>query len=381
VSAIFGVVLIGVASLSPSVKAAATDCPSNGQSLVGWSKEGYQGTGSPIWQTFDTVDGRCAAVQVPPNDEVHTNGSPGFLVSPTNYFGPQTGEFEITLQAYPEPAGDNDYIGFAMGYTDPIDKDAACANPDTGCNTDFVLFDWKKSQEYEGGQQTEQGFQGWSLMRVHGPKDLKNNDTSSHQPCFWTHEDVDGFCDVLATKFGPPTAEGGMGYEDNIPYTFHVTYGADNIKIVLLGTAGNPNQTIFDVDAPQAGPQFAPGAVAFYNYSQPNVFYSFNDLQGAPATTTTTTDPNSTSSSSSSTTSTTAVSTTSTTSGSTATTAGTTPTTARPGVGPATQSTLQRTGIDSRTTTIELFGGVLFLALGAMLSAARGKRPEGVHFR
>ena len=116
----------------------------------------------------------------------------------------------------------------------------------------------------------------------------------------------------------------------------------------------NANQTIFD-QAPPGGTQFGAGRVAFYNYSQPNVEYGFDDGT-VPNTTTTTAAPTTPSTTIAGVTSTTQTNVT---------------------VGQATKSTLVRTGQSSLATTLELVAGALLIALGAGMSATRGKRPEG----
>lgn len=337
-----GVGLLGLSALGAPEASAAN-------ALTGWSAQG----GIANWQV--QPDGDSVYVVAPDPNFPHTNGQASFFVSP---FETNNRTFNISMTAHPE--ADDDYMGLVVGYTSPIGS-PACSN-NNPCDTGFYLFDWKQATEVEGGDALppEDGGQaGFSLMHVEGPRDLKNPDTSSHPNCLWTHEDVAGFCDVLGTDFGP-----SKGYSNNIEYTFQVTYKPTQIKIVLLGTGGNANRTIFDV-APPGGTTFPTGRLGFYNYSQPEVEYAYDDLT-TPATSTTTTTI---------------------AGGGTTTTLATTPTTTgSPGttirtntsVGPVQRSTLVRTGALS---TIQLIAGVMCIGLGAMLTAARGRRPEGLHFR
>jgi hypothetical protein len=331
-----GAVLVGLSVFGPAATAANNP-------LSGWEQQG----GDANWAV--QPGGDTVYVVAPDPDFPHSNGPASFFVSPFN----AGGTFKINIT--PNTEGDDDYVGFAVGYTAPI-NDEPCTNDDT-CDTGFILFDWKKATEVEGGEALpveEGGQEGFSLMKVNGARDLQNNNTPDHPACFWTHENVDGFCDVLDTDYGF-----GKGYSFGVTYTFQVTATPTQLKIVLLGTGGNANQTIFDV-APPGGTQFTAGRVAFYNYSQPEVEYGF-DSGTVQATTTTTAI----------TTTTTQV---------TPTTAGSTGTTTRPTVGPATRSSLVRTGPNDLVTTLELLGGVALIGLGALMAAARGRRPEGRYY-
>jgi hypothetical protein len=325
---------MGLAVFGPSVSAA-------NNSLAGWTMQG----GVTNWQVQPA--GNSVYVVAPNPDFPHTNGQASFFVSPAN----KSGTFKISIT--PNEEADDDYVGFALGYQAPVNNET-CSNDET-CNTSFLLFDWKKATEVEGGEALppeDGGQEGFSLMKVAGARDLRNPDTSSHPACFWTHEDVDNLCDVLDTDYGFQ-----KGYQFGITYTFQVTYSTSQLKIDLLGTGGNANTPIFD-QAPPGGTQWPAGRVAFYNYSQPNAEYGLDD--GTAPTTTTTTSPA-----------------TSSTVANTSTTAAASSGTTSPTVGPATRSSIVRTGQNAATTSVELLGGAALLLIGAALTAARGKRPEG----
>ncbi len=334
---IAGTVLVGLSVFGPTASAANNP-------LSGWTEQG----GDANWAVQGGGD--TVYVVAPNPDYPAANGPASFFVSPFN----AGGTFKVNIT--PNTETDDDYIGFAVGYTAPL-NDEACTNEDT-CDTSFILFDWKKATEVEGGNPlpTEEGGQeGFSLMKVAGARDLQNNNTAQHPNCFWTHEDVDNFCDVLGTDYGF-----GKGYSFGVTYSFQVTATTTQLKIVLLGTGGNANRTIFDV-APPGGTTFTAGRLAFYNYSQPNVEYGFDN--GTVQATTTTT---------AAVTTTTAAAVTSTTAGSPGTTNAT--------VGPPTKSTLVRTGPNSVVAAVELFGGVTLIVLGALMAAARGRRPDGAYY-
>lgn len=336
---IAGVVLLALFVVGPSASAANV-------ALSGWTQQG----GVADWRVQPS--GSSVKVVAPDPDFPRTNGQSSFFVSPFN----AAGTFKVNLT--PNTEADDDYIGFAVGYTAPVNNETCDVT--TPCGTQFYLFDWKKATEVEGGQAltADQGGQeGFSLMHVRGARDLRNPDTGSHPACFWTHEDVDNFCEVLGTDFGFQ-----KGYQFGITYTFQITYSASQLKIVLLGSGGNADRTIFDVAAPSGTP-YPAGRFAFYNYSQPNTEYSFDDGTTAATSTTTTTGVVPT------------------TLATTPTTAGPTGTTPRPTVGPVTRSTIVRTGPNSVAAMVELVGGLVLLMVGASMTAARGRRPEGVHFQ
>ena len=321
---IAGVALVGLGAFGPSARANVA--------LSGWTAQG----GAAAWAVQGSGD--SVKVNAPNPDSPQTNGSPSFFVSPFS----AGGTFYVNLT--PNLEADDDYIGFAVGYTKPI-NDATCQSAAT-CDTGFYLFDWKRAQEMEGTPPaaTTDGHEGFSLMHVQGQHDLRNNNTAAHIDCFWTHQTTAGACDVLGTSFGS-----GKGYQFGTTYTFQVTYTTTQIKIVLLGTGGNADTTIFDVAAAQGSP-FPAGRLGFYNYSQPEVTYGVDTA--APTSS-------------------------STTSSSTSTTAAPGASTTRATVGPAVSNSIVRTGPDSGVTTMEIASGLALILTGALMTAARGRRPEG----
>ena len=327
-----GVGLLGLAAFGPSADAAPV-------ALSGWTVQG----GAANWQVQPA--GNVVKVVPPAQDFPHSNGSPSMFVSPANVGG----TFKINIEPLDE--ADDDYVGFALGYRAPID-DASCQSTNS-CSTDFFLVDWKRAQEQENGAATTDGHEGFSLMRVLSKHDMKNNNTPDHINCFWTHQTVQDACVVMDTDYGA-----GKGYAFGVTYTFQVTYTPNLLKVVLLGSGGNPDTEIFNV-ATTGNQQFQTGRLAFYNYSQPNVEYALDDGTTPPSTTSSsTTAPTSTST----------------------TAAAAVSTTTRATVGPAVSSTIVRTGQSATATTVELLAGFSLLVVGAVMSAARGRRAEGTHF-
>lgn len=253
------------------------------------------------------------------------NGAPTFFVS---NFLKESATFTVDIT--PATSSDNDYVGVVLGYTAPM-NDATCAS--ANCSNSYILLDWK--QEAELGQEA-----GFHLTRVNGSFDVR--DPNAQLPCFWDHTDS-ATCDQLAT----PSTGNTQGWAEGAKNTLKITYGPGNIKVENVGALATT--TIFDVTG-----TFPTGRVGFYNYSQANVTYAINDLADPTAPTTTTT--------STSTTSTTVV---------------TTSTTRGPITTLATR--IARTGPTDKAG-IELSLGAAFIALGAVLMAARGKRPEGRYY-
>lgn len=251
------------------------------------------------------------------------NGAPTFFVSP---FLKDSATFEVDIT--PANSSDNDYVGVVLGYTSP-NGDATCASQN--CQNSYILLDWKQEDELS----EEAGF---SLIRVNGSFDVR--DPNGQIPCFWDHTDS-ATCDVLDTELGD-----SLGWTEGAVNTLRITYGPGNVKVERVGNLATT--TIFDV----AG-VFPTGRIGLYNYSQANVLYAVRDLADPTAPTTTTTS----------------------------TTIAPTSTTAAPATTTSTalRAQIVRTGPND-DAGLELAAGAALIVLGAVLTAARGKRPLGRHF-
>lgn len=322
-----GVLLVALASFGPSAQAAV-------ESMAGWTQQGSSTGGS--WQVAG--DGQ-SVTQIP-------SGSPTYFVGPKTM---NAGSFTVDITP---SGGDDDYIGVLIGYLQPSNE-PNCATAD--CINNFVLLDWKRVQEAGGANE------GMSLMRVNGNFNVRGTNPAADQlPCFWTHANGTG-CAVIATDFGA-----GRGWSPDVVNRLRVTYSATNITVEKVNPVTSIATPVFNAN----GTFPVGGRFGFYNYAQSNTTYSIADVvitdPAQPgATTTPTTAPTAT---------TVAVGgATTTTAASTATTAVRTATTLR--------TTIVRTGNDSVATTIELLAGVALIAIGAVFTAARGRRPEGNFFR
>lgn len=162
------------------------------------------------------------------------NGGPGVFISPNKYINYKIqGKFKVNTSY------DNDFIGFVIGYQDPVSLSGE--DPEI---YEFVLFDWKQTN-----QTIDEGLaeEGMALLKyIGGLPDIAN---------FWPHEN--GGIEELATDYGNE-----KGWQDFQEYEFEAIYTENNIKIYING------ELIFDVDG-----DFEEGSFGFYNYSQRSVQY------------------------------------------------------------------------------------------------------------
>ena len=181
------------------------------------------------------------------------NGNPTFFVSPNDFFNTTvTGTFGV------ETTSDDDYIGFVFGYQDPSGG-TGDTDPDT--DWDFLLFDWKQSNQ-------SGGLEGFRLLDV----DCTWNTTGCTGTQFFNNGSFGSGVDVLATN-----ASTSLGWEDNVVYTFDLLYTADSIRVDITGGTGTyaSGVTVLEIDAADAGVEsFPSGRFGFYNYSQASVRYS-----------------------------------------------------------------------------------------------------------
>jgi len=319
-----GVLLVGLAIRGPSADAAVN-------SLAGWVQEGAAAAGT--WQ----VAGNGLSV------EQTQNGAPTFFRAPSVM---NSGSFTVDIT--PNSAGDDDYIGLVLGYLQPT-LGSATTNPcnNANCINNYVLLDWKQADQTGGAQA------GMTLMRVNGNFDIRNS--VSELPCFWQHGDT-ADCDIIASDRGA-----GKGWTSQAINRLRVSYAPNHIKIEKINALNGTAATVFDLDG-----NFPGGFFGFYNYSQAQTVYSISDIViTSPAQAATTTAPT--------------TNTTIAVGGATTTIAGAaTTTTFR--TGSTLRTTIVRTGNDTQATTLQLLGGVALIALGALFTAARGKRPEGRFF-
>jgi len=163
-----------------------------------------------------------------------TNGIPGvFFENGSNARGTAiSGEITVTT------TGDDDFIGFVLGYQDGELRSATA---------DYWLIDWK---------QNDQGAASDGLALSHVTNGTVENS-------FWAH--TAGAVDEVARA----TNLGSTGWLDNTTYSFDITHTASLIEVKVN------NIVELSVTAAQAGvSEFLDGAYGFYNYSQSSVEYA-----------------------------------------------------------------------------------------------------------
>lgn len=152
-----------------------------------------------------------------------------------------------------ETSGDDDYIGFALGFQ-PGDS----TNP----NADYLLIDWKQAtQSYNfGGSSCTPGstaYRGLAVSRVFGVPTLDE---------FWGHKNWNYSCSNRYNGVQQLTRGmtlGNVGWADLRTYTFRVEFSTTSLHVYVDGL---PQISL--------GGAFSNGRLAFYNFSQTAVRYS-----------------------------------------------------------------------------------------------------------
>lgn len=198
--------------------------------LTGWKENGYPNNDAGTW----TVEGAD-------NDSVvqSINGAPTvFFNDGNNAQGKELGG-EITV----ETTGDNDFVGFVLGYQDGEINSATA---------DFWLIDWKQGDQ--SGQSA-----GLALSHVSG--DLAGLSTST-SGAWWQH-------DAPINEKLRATNLGTTGWNDNQKYDFSLEFTSSLIKVIVDG-----NTELEFSSADNGGLAFTDGSFGFYNFSQENVRYA-----------------------------------------------------------------------------------------------------------
>lgn len=228
-------VLAGLLWASASVVLAAP----TSVNLTTWTAESYpavSGFSAGLW----TVQGGGSSVYQ------SVNGQPTLFVSDFNTFGSK-----ITGKISSSGGGDDDFIGFALGYQSG-DTNNASAN--------YLLIDWKAgTQNFNFGTPSNSpggtANAGLAVSRVSGIPDADE---------FWQHANLAG------TVAGSGLEElqrgstlGNTGWAVNTTYEFTFDFGPNDLVVFVDG-----------VKQLEIAGSFANGAMAFYNFSQANVTYS-----------------------------------------------------------------------------------------------------------
>jgi hypothetical protein len=216
-------------------------CGQASVNLSSWTPESYgavSGFGPGQWNVAATGDSVTQTV----------NGQPTLFFSPFNAFNTQT-QGQIMAGA-----GDDDYVGFAIGF-EPGDS----LNP----VADYLLIDWKKgTQAFNFGAPSctpgSTANVGLAVSRVTG---IPSADE------FWGHVNLDtapcsGPGDGLV-ELARATTLGSTGWVTGTQYNFTFDFSATRLRVYVDG--------VLEIDISGI---FRNGRLAFYNFSQANVTYS-----------------------------------------------------------------------------------------------------------
>lgn len=174
--------------------------------------------------------------QTEPNDSAFQslNSAPTVLFNNMNSQGTALSGTIVVQEA----GGDDDFIGFVLGYKD----NDLTGNP----LTDYILVDWK--------QGTQSGWAaGMSISRVTGAISTCGTCTGTDA---WTHTGNVALIDRAATL-------GNTGWADNTEYLFEIVFTSSLIEVTVDGVQQ------FSING-----MFSDGSFGFYNFSQPRVLYA-----------------------------------------------------------------------------------------------------------
>jgi hypothetical protein len=156
------------------------------------------------------------------------NGNPTVFLSNQSALGT-----EIQGKIKVETSGDDDFIGFVLGFS---------AGDFSNAGADYLLIDWK--QNTQGGF----GTAGLAVSRVTGVAPAATN--------FALHNGA-------VTELARGATLGATGWTDNVEYTFGFTFTPTNLQVTVNG-----------IQQINLNGNFSDGNLGFYNYSQSNVRYS-----------------------------------------------------------------------------------------------------------
>lgn len=209
--------------------------------LSGWTSEEGNGNGAANW-----------TVQGVNNDSVFQsqNSRPSVFFNPGSNSQGQALQGRITVE---ENFGDDDFIGFVLGYN---------TGEFSSAMADFWLIDWK---------QANQGSASVGLSLSHVTGDVG----AALEGDFWSHVGV-------VNEVQRATNLGNVGWADFQTYDFELVFTPTLIEVLVDGTkelslAGN----------------FSDGSFGFYNYSQSRVRYAGITQADAPPPSTSIPEPSS----------------------------------------------------------------------------------------
>jgi len=222
--------------LSAPVVAAPVD-------LNDWTAASYpavSGFGAGVWTV--AADGSSVTQSV--------NGQPTLFFGDFNAFGTKvSGTIRVVSSG-----GDNDYIGFVLGFL-PGDTGSSAA--------DYLLIDWKQgTQSFNFGTPSltpgGTAYEGLAVSRVTGVPTADE---------FWQHVDYDSDTGGGVEELQRAATLGSDGWAVGRDYAFTFDFGPNNLQVFVDG--------VKELDITGS---FSNGRMGFYNFSQANVRYSAFDV-------------------------------------------------------------------------------------------------------
>ena len=211
-----------------------------------WTAESYpavSGFGPGVWTVSLSGDSVTQSV----------NGQPTLFYSNFNARGSDV-RGSITAAG----DGDDDYIGFALGFR-PGDTSSAAA--------DFLLVDWKRqTQGFDfGSPSTTPGttaLAGLAVSRVTGVPTADE---------LWGHTDFASDTSGGVAELARAAHLASTGWSPGVEYDFRFIFEADRLQVFVN------NALELDING-----SFPDGRLAFYNFSQREVTYSAFTLDTVP---------------------------------------------------------------------------------------------------
>jgi cysteine-rich repeat protein len=188
--------------------------------------EVLQNDGSPAPSWVLSTDGRTLTQGL--------NAAPGVYVSTL----PATAQ-PITFELEVTSAGDDDYIGFVVGYN---------AGDNANPSADWILFDWKRGTQF--------GFTGYAYL---GLAMSRVNGAIVGVGDLWEHIGV-------VSEITRATSLGSIGWNHNTTYEITLDYTTTAVRVWVDG--------VLEFDVSGAFPE---GNFGFYAYSQPSLRYTLVD--------------------------------------------------------------------------------------------------------
>lgn len=202
-----------------------------------WTAESYPAVNGFPTGNWNVAPGGASVTQT-------VNGQPTLFHSPFNVSGTDVrGRIR-------SGAGDDDFVGFALGFQ-PGDSSNAAAS--------YLLVDWKQGNQFHNfpAPSTTPGTTAARGLAVSLVSGLPTADE------FWGHTNFAQNANGGLQELARGATLGNTGWVTNREYEFRFVFLPNQLQVYVDGS--------LEIDLAGA---FSDGRMAFYNFSQPNVTYS-----------------------------------------------------------------------------------------------------------